>query len=151
MSTTYRPQTDGLSERTIQTLEDMLRACVKDLGNSWDTHLLLIEFSYDNSYHASIKAAPFEALYGQKCRSPVYWAGVGEFQLGLTKMSDSTSTGPEIIRDYRKDCSNSRTNGKRPEIVRKRLGWQIDWERSENTTPVHPNTSNPTNTPTPHR
>ncbi|GJX09393.1 putative reverse transcriptase domain-containing protein [Tanacetum coccineum] len=74
MSTAYHPQTDGQSERTIQTLEDMLRACVIDFGNGWERHLPLIEFSYNNSYHASIKAAPFEALYGRKCRSPVCWA-----------------------------------------------------------------------------
>ncbi|GJU02234.1 putative reverse transcriptase domain-containing protein [Tanacetum coccineum] len=65
MSTAYHPQTDGQSERTIQTLEDMLRACVIDFGGSWDRHLPLVEFSYNNSYHASIKAAPFEALYGR--------------------------------------------------------------------------------------
>ncbi|GKA57609.1 putative reverse transcriptase domain-containing protein [Tanacetum coccineum] len=71
MSTAYHPQTDGQSERTIQTLEDMLRACVIDFGSSWDRHLPLVEFSYNNSYHASIKAAPYEALYGRKCRSPI--------------------------------------------------------------------------------
>ncbi|GKC49256.1 putative reverse transcriptase domain-containing protein [Tanacetum coccineum] len=71
MSTAYHPQTDGQSERTIQTLEDMLRACVINFGNGWVRHLPLVRFSYNNSYHASIKAAPFEALYGQKCRSPV--------------------------------------------------------------------------------
>nr|GEV14695.1 putative reverse transcriptase domain-containing protein [Tanacetum cinerariifolium] len=70
MSTAYHPETDGQSERTIQTLEDMLRACVIDFGNGWERHLPLVEFSYNNSYHASIKAAPFEALYGRKCRSP---------------------------------------------------------------------------------
>lgn len=89
MSTTYHPQTDGQSERTIQTLEDMLRACIIDFGKGWDTHLPLVEFSYNNSYHASIKAAPFEALYGRKCRSPACWAEVGEVQL----------TGPELIRE----------------------------------------------------
>nr|GEX10994.1 uncharacterized protein [Tanacetum cinerariifolium] len=67
-------KTDGQSERTIQTLKDMLRACVIDFGNGWERHLPLIKFSYNNSYHASIKAAPFEALYGRKCRSPVCWA-----------------------------------------------------------------------------
>ncbi|GJZ32606.1 putative reverse transcriptase domain-containing protein [Tanacetum coccineum] len=71
MSTTYHPKTDGQSERTIQTLEDMLRACVIDFGKYWERHLPLVEFSYNNSYHASIKAASFEALYGQKCRSHV--------------------------------------------------------------------------------
>ncbi|KAF5801008.1 putative nucleotidyltransferase, Ribonuclease H [Helianthus annuus] len=86
-STAYHPQTDGQSERTIQTLEDMLRACAIDLGGNWDKNLPLIEFSYNNSYHTSIKAAPFEALYGRKCRSPVCWAEVGEVQL----------SGPEIV------------------------------------------------------
>ncbi|GKC66049.1 putative reverse transcriptase domain-containing protein [Tanacetum coccineum] len=70
MSTAYHPETDGQSERTIQTLEDMLRACVIDFGSGWDKHLPLAEFSYNNSYHASIKVAPFEVLYGRKCRSP---------------------------------------------------------------------------------
>ncbi|KAJ0780941.1 putative nucleotidyltransferase, Ribonuclease H [Helianthus annuus] len=71
LSTAYHPQTDGQTERTIQTLEDMLRASVIDFGGSWDSHLPLIEFSYNNSYHSSINMAPFEALYGRKCRSPV--------------------------------------------------------------------------------
>ena len=99
MSTAYHPQTDGQSERTIQTLEDMLRACVIDFGNSWDTHLPLIEFSYNNSYHTTIKAAPFEALYGRKCRSPVCWAEVGDTQLARSQVSNNTLTGPEIIRE----------------------------------------------------
>ncbi|GJR28502.1 putative reverse transcriptase domain-containing protein [Tanacetum coccineum] len=81
MSTAYHPQTYGQSERTIQTLEDMLRACVIDFGNGWDNHLPLVEFSYNNSYHTSIKVAPFEALYKRKCRSLVCWAEVGESQL----------------------------------------------------------------------
>ena len=70
-STAFHPQTDGQLERTIQTLEDMLRACVLDLKGSWEIHLPLIEFAYNNSYHSSIEMAPFEALYGQKCRSPM--------------------------------------------------------------------------------
>nr|GEU96134.1 putative reverse transcriptase domain-containing protein [Tanacetum cinerariifolium] len=73
MSTAYHPETNGQSERTIQTLEDMLRACVIDFEKSWDRHLPLVEFSYNSSYHTSIKAAPFEALYGRKCRSPICW------------------------------------------------------------------------------
>ncbi|GJY08280.1 retrovirus-related pol polyprotein from transposon TNT 1-94 [Tanacetum coccineum] len=89
MSMAYHPETDGQSERTIQTLEDMLRACVIDFGKGWGKHLPLVEFSYNNSYHASIKATPFEALYGRKCRSPVCWAKVGDVQL----------TGPEIIHE----------------------------------------------------
>ncbi|GKD53146.1 putative reverse transcriptase domain-containing protein [Tanacetum coccineum] len=89
MSTAYHPQIDGQSERTIQTLKDMLRACAIDFGKGWVNHFPLVEFSYNNSYHASIKVAPFEALYGRKCRSPVCWAEVGEVQL----------TGPEIVQE----------------------------------------------------
>ncbi|GJZ22381.1 putative reverse transcriptase domain-containing protein [Tanacetum coccineum] len=89
ISTAYHPETNGQSERTIQTLEDMLRACVIDFGKGWVKHFPLAEFSYNNSYHASIKAAPYEALYGRKCQSPVCWAEVGEAQL----------TGPELIQE----------------------------------------------------
>ncbi|GJX42350.1 putative reverse transcriptase domain-containing protein [Tanacetum coccineum] len=78
MSTAYHLQTDRQSEITIQTLEDMLRAYVIDFGKGWVNHLPLVEFSYNSSYHASIKATPFEALYDRKCRSPVCWAEVGQ-------------------------------------------------------------------------
>ncbi|GJX67453.1 putative reverse transcriptase domain-containing protein [Tanacetum coccineum] len=71
MSTAYHPQTNEQSKRTIQTLEDMLRACVIDFGNGWVNYFPLVEFSYNNSYHASIKAVLFEALYGRKYRSPI--------------------------------------------------------------------------------
>ncbi|GJR50287.1 putative reverse transcriptase domain-containing protein [Tanacetum coccineum] len=101
MSTIYHPETNGQSERTIQTLKDMLHACAIDFGKDRVNHLPLVEFSYNNSYHASIKAAPFEALYGRKCRSPVCWAKVGEVQL----------TGPikqrmQVARDRQKSYSN---------------------------------------------
>ncbi|GJV56868.1 putative reverse transcriptase domain-containing protein, partial [Tanacetum coccineum] len=81
MSTAFHPQTDGQSERTIQTLEDMLRACILDFRGSWDVHLPLVEFSYNNSYHSSVRCALFEALYGRKYRSPIMWAEVGKGQL----------------------------------------------------------------------
>nr|GFA44600.1 reverse transcriptase domain-containing protein [Tanacetum cinerariifolium] len=89
MSTAYHHETDGQSQRTIQIFEDMLWACAIDFGKGWEKHLPLVEFSYNNSYHASIKTAPFEAVYGQKCRSPVCWGEVGDKQL----------TGPEIIHE----------------------------------------------------
>ncbi|GJX49529.1 putative reverse transcriptase domain-containing protein, partial [Tanacetum coccineum] len=92
MSTSYCPQTNGQSERTIQTLEDMLHAYVIDFGSSWDHHFPLVEFSYNNTYHASIKSAPYEVLYGRKCRSLVCWSEVRDSQL----------TGPELIRDTTK-------------------------------------------------
>ncbi|KAJ9561641.1 hypothetical protein OSB04_006801 [Centaurea solstitialis] len=76
-STAYHPQTDGQSERTIHTLEDMLRARVLDFGGSWDTYLPLAEFSYNNSYHSSIGMPPYEMLYGRKCRTPICWGEVG--------------------------------------------------------------------------
>nr|GEZ05889.1 hypothetical protein [Tanacetum cinerariifolium] len=89
MSTAYHPETDSQRKRTIQTLKDMLRACAIDFGKGWVNHLPLVEFSYNNSYHASIKAAPFEALYGRRCRSPVCWTEVGEAQI----------LGPELIQE----------------------------------------------------
>ncbi|GJX57486.1 reverse transcriptase domain-containing protein [Tanacetum coccineum] len=89
MSTAYHPQMDGQSERTIQTLEDMLRAYIIDFGGSCDVHLPLAEFSYNNSYHSSIRYAPFEALYGRKCRTPVLWAEIGE----------SSLIGPELVQE----------------------------------------------------
>ena len=77
-STAFRPQTDGQSERTIQTLEDMLRMCMLDFKGSWDQYLPLVEFAYNNSYHSFICMEPYEALYGRRCRSPLCWTEVGE-------------------------------------------------------------------------
>ncbi|KAD5318253.1 hypothetical protein E3N88_18199 [Mikania micrantha] len=82
ISTAYHPQTDGQSERTIQTLEDMLRACIIYFGGSWDDHLPLVEFSYNNSYHSSIEMPPYEALYGRRCRTPICWGEVGQKEMG---------------------------------------------------------------------
>ncbi|GJT74768.1 reverse transcriptase domain-containing protein [Tanacetum coccineum] len=92
MSTSYHLQTDGQSEITIQTIEDMLGACIIDFSKSWENHLPLVTFSYNNSNHSSLKSSPFEALYGQKCRSHVCWSEVGDVQL----------TCPEIIKQTTK-------------------------------------------------
>ena len=89
MSTAFHPQTDGQSERIIQVLEDMLRACVLDHKGSWEEHLPLVEFVNNNSYQASIQMAQYEALYGRLCRSSLCWTEVGE----------SSITGPDMIRD----------------------------------------------------
>ena len=89
MSTAFHPQTDGQSERTIQVLEDMLRACVLDHKGSWEEHLTLVEFSYNKSYQTSIQIAPYEALYGRPCKSPLCW----------TEMGESSIIGPGLIRD----------------------------------------------------
>ncbi|GJV16808.1 reverse transcriptase domain-containing protein [Tanacetum coccineum] len=99
MSTAYHPQTDGHSKRTIQTLEDMLSACVLDFRGSWDVHLPLVEFSYNNSYHSSVRCAPFEALYGRKCRSLIMWAEVGEGQLIGPKLVQETIEKISHIKD----------------------------------------------------
>nr|GEU65410.1 reverse transcriptase domain-containing protein [Tanacetum cinerariifolium] len=92
ISIAYHPQIDGQSERTIQTLEDMLRACVMDFGGSWDIHFPLVKFSYNNSYHSSVRCASFESLYGRKCRSLILWAEGGEVQL----------IEPEIVQETTK-------------------------------------------------
>ncbi|PNY05237.1 retrotransposon-related protein [Trifolium pratense] len=89
LSSAYHPQTDGQSERTIQSLEDLLRACVLEQSVNWDSCLPLIEFTYNNSYHSSIGMAPFEALYGRKCRTPLCWFESGE----------SVMLGPEIVQE----------------------------------------------------
>ncbi|GJU47821.1 putative ribonuclease H-like domain-containing protein [Tanacetum coccineum] len=89
MSTAYHPHIDGQSKHIIQTLEDMLRACVLNLGESWDVHLPLVNFLYNNSNYTSVRCAPFEALYGRKCRSPILWAEVGDGQL----------IGPELVQE----------------------------------------------------
>ena len=88
-STAFHPQTDGQTERVNQISEDMLRACALDYGSSWDDNLPYAEFSYNNSYQASLKTAPFEVLYGRKCRTLLMWDEVGERQF----------FGPDLIRD----------------------------------------------------
>ena len=92
MSIAFHPQTDGQSERTLQILEDMLRACVLDHKGSWDEHLPLVEFTYNNSYQVSIHMAPYEALYGRSSQIPICW----------TEVRESSITGPNLIKDTSK-------------------------------------------------
>ncbi|GJU78981.1 putative reverse transcriptase domain-containing protein [Tanacetum coccineum] len=115
ISMAYHPQMDGQSERTIQTLEDMLKACVIDFGGSWDVHLPLDEFSNNNSYHSSIRCAPFEALYGRKCRSPLLWAEIGESRLIGQELMQETTDKVVLIkeklkaaRDHQKSYADNR-------------------------------------------
>ncbi|XP_057459254.1 uncharacterized protein LOC130749915 [Actinidia eriantha] len=98
LSTAFHPQTDGQSERTIQTLEDMLRACVVDFRGNWEDHLPLVEFAYNNSYQASIQMAPFEALYGRPCRSPLCWTEVGEASIFGPDLVQETTEKIKVIR-----------------------------------------------------
>ncbi|KAJ9566648.1 hypothetical protein OSB04_002614 [Centaurea solstitialis] len=94
-----RHGTDGQSERTIQMLEDMLRACVLDFGGSWDTYLPLAEFSYNNSYHSTIGMPPYEMLYGRRCRTPICWGEVGQGVLGSTEVVQQTTEHIQRIRE----------------------------------------------------
>ncbi|KAJ1692761.1 hypothetical protein LUZ63_009459 [Rhynchospora breviuscula] len=88
-STAHHPQTDGQSERTIQTLEDMLRACALSFGGSWADHLHMAEFAYNNSYHASLGTSPSEAYCGHAWRTPLWWKPSGTY----------VPTGPEMVLD----------------------------------------------------
>jgi hypothetical protein len=99
-SSAYHPQTDGQTERTNQILEDMLRACALKYGKSWDKSLPYAEFSYNNCYQASIEMAPYEALYGRQCRTPLFWSQTGESQI----------FGPEVLKDAEKQVQMIREN-----------------------------------------
>ncbi|GJR59810.1 retrotransposon protein, putative, ty3-gypsy subclass [Tanacetum coccineum] len=103
-STTFHPQTDGQSERTIQTLEDMLRACALEWTGSWDEYLCLVEFAYNNSWHASIKAAPFELLYGRKCRAPICWDEVGERLIEGPELIEITNEKVAVAKEKLKEA-----------------------------------------------
>ncbi|KAL0549443.1 hypothetical protein IC582_013925 [Cucumis melo] len=97
-STAFHPQTDGQKERLNQILEDMLRACVLEFSGSWDSHLHLMEFAYNNSYQATIGMAPFEALYGRCCKSPVCWGEIGERRLLGPELVQTTNAAIQKIR-----------------------------------------------------
>ncbi|MCH83701.1 retrotransposon protein [Trifolium medium] len=102
LSSAYHPQTDGQSERTIQSLEDLLRACVLEQGVSWDMCLPLIEFTYNNSFHSSIGMTPFEALYGRKCRTPLCWYESGENVILGLEIVQETTEKIKMIREKMK-------------------------------------------------
>ncbi|KAI5324066.1 hypothetical protein L3X38_033139 [Prunus dulcis] len=105
-STAFHPQTDGQSERTIQTLEDMLRACALQFRDDWDEKLPLMEFAYNNSYQASIKMSPFDALYGKQCRTPFYWDEVGENRLEVADDVERTKKQVKIIQERLKTAQD---------------------------------------------
>ncbi|GJX11180.1 putative reverse transcriptase domain-containing protein [Tanacetum coccineum] len=97
-----QPETDGQSEHTIQSLEDMLRSCAIDFRGNWDTHLPLVELSYNNSHHSSVKYAPFEALYRRKYQMLIAWAEVGERKLiGLEIVQETTDKFVQSRKDLR--------------------------------------------------
>ncbi|GKE28734.1 putative nucleotidyltransferase, ribonuclease H, partial [Tanacetum coccineum] len=103
-STAFHPETDGQSERTIQTLEDMLRSCALEWAGNWDDYICLVEFAYNNSWHASIKCAPFEMLYGRKCRAPICWDQVGERILEGPEMIEVTNEKVAVAKEKLKEA-----------------------------------------------
>ena len=119
-STAFHPQIDGQTERVNQILEDMLRACALDYGSSWDDNLPYAKFSYNNSYQTSLKMAPFEALYGRRCRTPLSWDEVGDRQLFGPDLIKESEQKVKLIRD-RLNIAQSRqksyADSKRKETV----------------------------------
>ncbi|KAJ4978703.1 hypothetical protein NE237_009483 [Protea cynaroides] len=105
-NTAFHPQTDGQSERTIQILEDMLRACVTDFKGSWDERLPLTEFAYNNSYQAIIQMSPYEALYGRKCQTPLFWNEVGERSIVGPKFIEESCRVVDIIKEGVRTAQN---------------------------------------------
>jgi hypothetical protein len=106
LSTTFHPQTDGQSERTIQTLEDLLRSCVLEFGRNWEDLLPLVEFTYNNSHQTTIGMAPYEALYGRKYRTLICWEEVGERKLLGPKMVQLTTDKVRVIRKRMKEAQD---------------------------------------------
>ena len=97
-STAYHPQTDGQTERVNQILEDMLRICVLEFGGEWDKYIPLVEFAYNNSFQSSIGMAPYEALYGRRCRTPLCWLEVGERRLSKAEIIQQASKKIELAQ-----------------------------------------------------
>nr|GFC26245.1 putative nucleotidyltransferase, ribonuclease H [Tanacetum cinerariifolium] len=100
-STTFHPETDG---QTIQTLEDMLRSCTLEWMGNWDEYLCLVEFAYNNSWHASIKAAPYDILYGRKCRAPICWNEVGERVIEGPELIEVTNEKVAVAKEKLKEA-----------------------------------------------
>ena len=110
-STAFHPQSQGQVERVNQVLEDMLRACVISFGKKWEESLPYAEFSYNNGYQASLKMAPFEVLYGRKCRTPLNWSETGERSL----------VGPDIIQQAEEKVRIVREHLKLLSLVRREI------------------------------
>jgi hypothetical protein len=107
---TYHPQTDGKTERTNHVLDNMLRACALKHGGTWDKSLPYAEFSYNNSYQASLKMSRFEALYGRKCRTPLYWDQTGERQLFGLEIIQEVEEEVRIIRENLRTAQSTQKN-----------------------------------------
>ena len=106
LSTTFHPHKDDQSERTIQTLEDLLRSYVLEFGGNWEDLLPLVEFAYNNSHQTTIGMAPYEALYGRKCRTPICWEEVGEKKLLGPEMVQLTTDKVRVIKKRMKEAQD---------------------------------------------
>ncbi|KAH0669343.1 hypothetical protein KY285_023504 [Solanum tuberosum] len=124
LSTAFHPQTDGQEESTIQTLEDMLSACVIDFKGNWDDHLPLIEFAYNNNYHSSIQMAPYEALYGRRCRSPIGWFEVGEVGLIGPDLVHQAMEKVKVIQERLKTAQSRQKSY--TDVRRRALEFEVD-------------------------
>ncbi|KAK8945232.1 hypothetical protein KSP39_PZI008141 [Platanthera zijinensis] len=126
-STTFHPQTDGQSERTIQFLEDLLRMVVLDLKGSWEKYLTLVEFAYNNSYQSSIQMEPFEALYGRRCRTPLSWAEEGERTLYNREKIDKWHEKVKLIQERMKAAQDRQQKyyNARHRLVQFQVGDQV--------------------------
>ncbi|KAG8479786.1 hypothetical protein CXB51_029317 [Gossypium anomalum] len=122
-STAFHPQTDGQSERVIQVLEDMLRCCILEFEGNWERYLPLIEFAYNNSYQSSIKMAPYEALYGRKCRTPLYWTELSERKIHGVDLIRETKEKVKVIRDSLKAASDRQKSY--ADLKRKEIEFQV--------------------------
>jgi transposase InsO family protein len=117
-SSAYHPQTDGQTKRVNQILEDMLRACALQYGRSWDRSLSYAEFSYNNNYQESLKMAPFEMLYGRRCRTLLFWSEAGERKV----------FGPDILQEVEKQVCMVREN---MQVAQSRQKSYVDHGRRE--------------------
>ncbi|KAG8474188.1 hypothetical protein CXB51_034129 [Gossypium anomalum] len=122
-STAFHPQTEGQSERVIQIPEDMLRCCVLEFQGSWERYLPLAEFAYNNSYQTSLKMAPYEVLYGRKCRTPLYWTELKENQIYGVDLIKETEEKVKVIRDCLKATSDRRKSY--ADLKRKEIEFQV--------------------------
>ena len=105
-STAFHPETDGQMERTIRTIEDMMRMCILDWTGNWEKHLPLVEFSYKNSHHSSIGMSPYESLYGRPCKTPMCWTEVGERRMFGSPIVQETMIKLEMIQTNMKKAQD---------------------------------------------
>ena len=123
-STAFHPQTDGQSERVIQLLEDMLWGCVLDFLGSWDRYISLMEFSYNNNYQSSIGMAPYEALYGRKCRTPICCTELNEHKVIGPEIVKETKEKVQVIRQRLKGSSNRQKSY--ADLKRKAIEYEVE-------------------------